>query len=162
MKIKLIITGGTIDKSYNMHTGELHFVDSHIPSMLAEGRCRANFELEKLMLKDSRDMNDADRIDIIRVCREAEQDRIIISHGTDTMVETARLLADSVEDKTIVLTGAMVPYVFDKTDSLFNLGSAFSAVQCLPTGVYIAMNGRVFFADNVVKNLEEGVFEALN
>ena len=161
MKIQFIITGGTIDKSYNMHNGELHFVDSHIPNMLAEGRCKADFELEKLMLLDSRDMADTDRIDLIRACREADADRIIISHGTDTIVETARLLADAVEDKTIVLTGAMVPYVFEKSDALFNLGGAFSAVQCLPPGVYITMNGRVFEAHNVVKNREEGVFEAL-
>ncbi len=161
MKIQFIITGGTIDKSYNMNNGELHFVDSHIPNMLAESRCKADFELEKLMLLDSRDMTDSDRVDLIRACRESDTDRIIISHGTDTIVESARLLADAVENKTIVLTGAMVPYVFEKSDALFNLGSAFSAVQCLPPGAYITMNGRVFNAHNVVKNREEGVFEAL-
>ena len=161
MKIKFIITGGTIDKSYNMHNGDLHFVDSHIPSMLTEARCRADFELEKLMLKDSLDMTDTDRLEIIRACRDSSCNRIIISHGTDTMVETARLLADAVDEKTIVLTGAMVPYVFEKTDSLFNLGSAFIAVQSLPAGVYLAMHGKVFSADNVMKNRPESIFETI-
>jgi L-asparaginase len=162
MKIQLIITGGTIDKSYNMSNGLLHFVDSHIPNMLTEARCRADFELEKIMLKDSLDMTDSDRLQLITACRDCSAERIIISHGTDTMVDSARLLADAVDDKTIVLTGAMIPYVFEKSDALFNLGSAFSAVQCLPVGVYITMNGRVFEAHNVIKNREEGVFEAIS
>ena len=161
MKIKIIITGGTIDKSYNMNNGELHFVDSHIPSMLVEGRCRADFEMDKLMLKDSLEMTESDRLQIVSSCLQSEPSKIIITHGTDTMVQTALQLQEQVADKTIVLTGAMVPYVFDKSDSLFNLGSAFTAVQSLPAGVYIAMNGCVFNADNVVKNREEGRFEAL-
>ena len=159
MKIKLIITGGTIDKSYNMNNGELHFVDSHIPSMLTEGRCRADYELEKLMLKDSLDMDYEDRQAILSACQNSEQDKILITHGTDTMVDTARLLQDNLSSKTVVLTGAMVPYVFDKSDSLFNLGTAFAAVQCLPAGVYIAMNGKLFNAHEVIKNRDEGVFE---
>lgn len=161
MKIKLLITGGTIDKSYNMHNGELHFVDTHIPAMLAEGRCKVNFELDKVLLKDSLELDEQDRIQIMTKCQQSEQSKIIITHGTDTMVQTARFLADQMKDKTIVLTGAMIPYVFDKSDSLFNLGSAFSAVQLLGSGVFIAMNGQVFKADNVVKNREEGVFETL-
>jgi L-asparaginase len=161
MKIKLIITGGTIDKSYNMNNGELHFVDSHIPSMLTEARCKADFELDKVMLKDSLNMDDKDRHMILQTVLQSEQSRIIITHGTDTMVQTAQLLAQQVEDKTIVLSGAMIPYVFEKSDSLFNLGTAFAAVQCLPAGIYITMNGKIFNADNVVKNREEGVFETI-
>ena len=161
MKIKLLITGGTIDKSYNMNNGELHFVDSHIPAMLIEARCRASLVMEKAMLKDSLDMNDQDRLLITSCCQRSEESRIVITHGTDTMVETARHLADSINDKTVVLTGAMVPYVFDKSDALFNLGTAIAAVQSLPFGVYITMNGRLFNAHEVVKNRDEGVFEPL-
>jgi L-asparaginase len=159
MKIKLIIIGGTIDKSYNMNNGELHFVDSHIPSMLTEGRCKVDYEIEKLMLKDSHDLDDSDRLAILSACQLSEEDKIIITHGTDTMVQTARFLQDNMDNKTIVLTGAMIPYVFNKSDSLFNLGAAYAAVQCLATGVYITMNGRVFNAHEVVKNREEGIFE---
>ncbi len=162
MKIKLIITGGTIDKSYNMKNGELHFVDSHIPSMLNEARCKADFELDKILLKDSLDMDDSDRQNILENVQNSEQTRIIITHGTDTIVQTAQFLEQQVEDKTVVLTGAMIPYVFEKSDSLFNLGSAFAAVQCLPSGIYITMNGRVFNPNNVIKNREEGVFETVS
>ncbi len=159
MRIKVIITGGTIDKSYNMQNGEMHFIDSHVPAMLAEARCKADYELDKIMLKDSGDMTDSDRLEILNCCLQAEQNKVIITHGTDAMVETARYLAEKDIDKTILLTGAMVPYVFEKTDSLFNLGTAFAAVQSMPVGVYIAMNGKVFNTDNVIKNREEGVFE---
>jgi L-asparaginase len=162
MKIKLIITGGTIDKSYNMNNGELHFVDSHIPSMLTEARCKADFELDKILLKDSLNMDDNDRQKILETVQDSQQSRIIITHGTDTMVQTAQLLEQQVEDKTIVLTGAMIPYVFKKSDSLFNLGTAFAAVQCLSAGVYITMNGRVFAANNVIKNRGEGIFETVS
>ncbi len=162
MNIKLLITGGTIDKSYNMNNGELHFVDSHIPSMLTEARCKADFELDKILLKDSLEMDDSDRQKILDNVLASEQSRIIITHGTDTMVQTAQFLAPQVVDKTVVLTGAMIPYVFEKSDSLFNLGSAFTAVQCLPSGIYITMNGKVFNADNVVKNRQEGIFEVLH
>jgi len=161
MKIRLIITGGTIDKSYNLNNGEMHFVDSHIPSMLTEGRNRADLVLDKIMLKDSLEMDDSDRLSILTGCQQCDEDKIIITHGTDAMVDTARYLDQQTTDKTIVLTGAMVPYVFDKSDSLFNLGTAFAAVQCLPTGVYISMNGKVFNAHEVVKNKEEGFFEAI-
>jgi L-asparaginase len=161
MKIKLIITGGTIDKSYNMHNGELYFVDSHIPAMLTEGRCRADYDMQKLMLIDSLEMTDSDRLLILETCRKSEADRIIITHGTDTMVQTANFLAEHLEGKTVVLSGAMVPYVFDKSDALFNLGSSFAAVQCLSEGVYITMNGRVFAAHEVVKNRDQGIFENL-
>lgn len=161
MKIKVLITGGTIDKSYNMHNGELHFVDSHIPAMLAEGRCKADYELDTLMLKDSLDMTEQDRLQILSSCQQSEHKKIIITHGTDAMVKTAQFLDSRISDKTIVITGAMTPYVFDKSDSLFNLGTAFTAAQCLAAGVYICMNGRVFKASNVVKNRQEGIFETL-
>ncbi len=161
MKIKLLITGGTIDKSYNMHNGELHFVDSHVSTMLNEGRCKADVELETLMLKDSLDMSESDRLQIASACIQSASSKIIITHGTDSMVQSAQFLQQQVHDKTIVLTGAMIPYVFDKSDALFNLGTAFAAVQCLPVGIYIAMNGRIFKADEVVKNLDEGVFERI-
>ncbi len=161
MKIKVIITGGTIDKSYDMQNGKMHFVDSHVPAMLAEARCKADYELDKIMLKDSHDLTDSDRLEMFSCCVQADQNKIIITHGTDMMVETARFLAEKNIEKTIVLTGAMIPYVFEKTDSLFNLGTAFSAVQSMPVGVYIAMNGKVFNADNVVKNRQENVFEYL-
>lgn len=162
MKIKLLITGGTIDKSYNMKNGELHFVDSHIPALLTEARCRANIELDKVMLKDSLDLTDADRARILSRCQQYAETKIIITHGTDTMVQTAQFLAGSISDKTIVLTGAMIPYVFEKSDSLFNLGCAMAAVQCLPYGIYIAMNGRLFNADDVIKNRDEGIFQTLS
>jgi L-asparaginase len=161
VKIKLFITGGTIDKSYNMHNGELHFIDSHIPAMLAEARCRAELALDKIMLKDSLDMDDADREKILACCQQCEESNIIITHGTDTMVQTAQVLARAISDKTIVLTGAMIPYVFKNSDSVFNLGCAMAAVQALPAGIYIAMNGRIFNADDVVKNRDEGVFETV-
>ena len=161
MRSRLLITGGTIDKSYNMHDGALHFVDSHIGSMLGEARCRLPLEVETLMLIDSLDMTDHDRQRIANRCQQCEESCIVITHGTDTMVDTARLLQRLALAKTIVLTGAMIPYVFDKSDALFNLGTAIGAVQTLADGVYIAMNGRIFNADDVVKNRDDGVFETL-
>ena len=161
MNIKLLITGGTIDKSYDMTNGSLHFVDSHLPSMLVESRNRTRLVMEKLMLKDSLEITDEDRALILSSCEDSEESRIIISHGTDTMAETAQYLADHISDKTIVLFGAMIPYVFDKSDALFNLGSAMAAVQCVPSGVYIAMNGRIFNAGEVVKNHEESIFQTV-
>lgn len=162
MQIRLLITGGTIDKSYNMNNGQLHFVDSHIPAMLGEGRCRADLTMQTLMLKDSLDMTDRDRELIASHCQQADEERIVISHGTDTMVATAQLLATLALDKTIVLTGAMIPYVFDKSDALFNLGTAIASVQCLPAGVYVSMNGKIFTADKVRKNLDLGEFERVD
>lgn len=161
MKIKLLITGGTIDKSYNMNNGKLHFVDSHVAGMLAEARCRADIEIDKIMLKDSLDMDQDDRLSILSRCQQYDESNIIITHGTDTLTQTAQVLAASISDKTIVITGAMIPYVFKNSDSAFNLGCAVASVQCLPHGVYVAMNGRIFNADNVIKNRDEGVFICL-
>ena len=157
--IRIFVTGGTFDKEYDEHTGHLYFQDSHLPEMLKLGRCNLKLEVRTLMMIDSLEMTDADRSLILEQCRNAPESRIVITHGTDTMAETARTLA-SVKDKTIVLTGAMVPYKFGSSDGLFNLGSALAFAQTLPPGVYVAMNGRCFPADRVRKNKQTGIFEA--
>jgi L-asparaginase len=159
--IRIFVTGGTFDKEYNELTGALAFKETHLPEMLRLGRCRIDVAIETLMMIDSLEMTDADRRRIVEQCRQAAEPRILITHGTDTMVETARALAAAPgAAKTIVLTGAMIPYAFGSSDGLFNLGSALSFVQALPPGVYIAMNGRCFEWDKVRKNRETGVFEA--
>ena len=162
MSIRLLITGGTIDKAYNLHNGELHFVDTHIPDILAEGRCRADIAIETLLLKDSLEMTDGDRERIAEACLRSTESRLLITHGTDTLTETADYLQARVEGKTVVLVGAMVPWVFRNSDAAFNLGAAVSAVQCLPQGVHVVMNGRIFAAGAVRKNREEGVFEPVS
>lgn len=159
MTIKILVTGGTFDKEYNELTGALFFQDTHLPEMLRLGRCRVAVDVTVLMMIDSLDMTDADRRSILEECRQAPGDRVLITHGTDTIVETARVLAGAIQDKTIVLTGAMIPYKFGSSDGLFNLGSALAFVQTLPHGVYVAMNGRVFHWDNVWKNRQTGEFE---
>jgi L-asparaginase len=162
--IRILVTGGTFDKEYNELTGSLFFKDTHLPEMLRLGRCRADVAVSTLMMIDSLDMTNADRAAIVDHCREADASRIVVTHGTDTMVETAAALASALpaaSGKTIVLTGAMIPYAFGSSDGLFNLGSALSFVQVLPAGVYIAMNGRYFVWDRVKKNRESGVFEAI-
>jgi L-asparaginase len=158
--IRIFVTGGTFDKEYNELTGALSFKDTHLPEMLRLGRCRIDVAIETLMMIDSLEMTGADRAVIVERCRQAAESRILITHGTDTMVETARALAETmVREKTIVLTGAMIPYAFGSSDGLFNLGSALSFVQALPPGVYVAMNGRCFEWDKVRKNRDTGVFE---
>ena len=162
--VRVFVTGGTFDKEYNELTGTLAFQDTHLPEMLRLGRCRLEVSIRTLMMIDSLDMTDADRALIAEQCRAARESRIVITHGTDTMVGTARVLARSFPsdgDKTIVITGAMVPYAFGSSDGLFNLGSALSFVQVLEPGVYIAMNGRYFGWDGVQKNRDTGVFEAI-
>ena len=165
--IRIFVTGGTFDKRYDELKGALSFGDTHLPEMLQLGRSRVEVSVRTLMMIDSLDMSDADRAIVVEQCRHAAESRIVVTHGTDTMVETARALADameheaSAERKTIVLTGAMVPYAFGSSDGLFNLGSALSFVQVLPPGVYIAMNGRYFAWDRVKKNRQTGVFEAV-
>jgi L-asparaginase len=161
MTIKILATGGTFDKEYNPLDGSLFFKDSHVPEVLRLGRSMLSIELETVTMMDSLQMTDQDRKAICQSCRKAEADRIVITHGTDTMVETAQYLAKRIKDKTIVLTGAMVPFVFGSSDGLFNLGSALAFAQVLPHGVYLAMNGRYFTVDNVRKNKSTGVFEAL-
>lgn len=161
MAIKILITGGTFDKEYDEITGALYFKDTHIGEMLKLGRCRLDVRIRTLMMIDSLEMTDADRTLILENCRKAPESQIVITHGTDTMAETARVLAENLTGKTIVLTGAMIPYAFGSSDGLFNLGSALSFVQALPPGVYLAMNGRYFHWDNVRKNREIGVFETI-
>ena len=158
--IRLLITGGTFDKEYDELTGRLYFKDTHVSEMLRLGRCRLDVSVRTVMMVDSLEMTDADRALIVHSCRECPDQQILITHGTDTMVETARALAAGVEGKTIVLTGAMIPYAFGSSDGLFNLGSALSFVQLLPAGVYVAMNGKHFRWDQVRKNRKTGVFEA--
>jgi L-asparaginase len=159
--IRIFVTGGTFDKEYNELNGALFFQDTHVPEMLRLGRCLVHAEVSTLMMIDSLDMTADDRRAIADRCREAAETRIVITHGTDTMVETSAHLAHSVSGKTIVLTGAMVPYKFGSSDGLFNLGSALAFVQTLTPGVYIAMNGRWFPWDGVRKNRAKGVFEAI-
>ena len=159
MSIKLLLTGGTIDKHYNESNGELDFVDSHITDILKLGRNHAELDIQQLMLKDSLEMDDNDRLIILNACKKTTQDKVLITHGTDTMVETAQLVAKAKLEKTIVLLGAMVPFVFKHSDASFNLGFALAAVQTLSHGVYIAMNGQIFESNAVRKNKALGVFE---
>jgi L-asparaginase len=160
--VRIFVTGGTFDKTYDQITGRLVFGDTHLPEMLSLGRSRVDVSIRTLMMVDSLDMTDADRELIVRNCRQCDESRIVITHGTDTMVETAKALAAGVQAKTIVLTGAMVPYAFGSSDGLFNLGSALSFAQALPSGVYIAMNGQHFAWDRVKKNKATGIFEPLD
>jgi L-asparaginase len=161
MPIRILITGGTFDKEYDEIHARLVFKESHLPEMLRLGRCRVEVNVRTIMMIDSLDMTAADRDAIVQNCRQCEEKKVLITHGTDTMVETAHVLADAVPDKTIVLTGAMVPYAFGSSDGMFNLGSALSFVQVLPPGVYVAMNGECFRSDQVRKNRETGVFERI-
>jgi len=158
MAIRIFITGGTFDKEYNELTGSLYFKDTHLSEMLKLGRCRLNLEIRTLMMIDSLEMTEADRLIIADNCRAVPEDRIVVTHGTDTMVETARFLAERVEGKTIVLTGAMIPYKFGSSDGMFNLGSSLAFVQTLPPGVYISMNGRCFPWNRVRKDKRMGEF----
>lgn len=158
--IRLFVTGGTFDKEYDEIHGSLEFRDTHLPDMLEMGRSRLDVRVRTLMMVDSLEMSEADRGLIASNCRDAPEPFIVITHGTDTMVDTARVLAEEVPDKTIVLTGAMIPIAFGSSDGLFNLGGALTVVQVLPPGVYITMNGRVFPWDGVRKNRDTGVFEA--
>jgi L-asparaginase len=159
MAIRILVTGGTFDKEYNERTGQLFFKDTHIAEMLRLGRSRVEVTIRTVMMIDSLEMSDADRALIVQNCLQSEEDRIVITHGTDTMAETAAAVAGAVAGKTVVLTGAMIPYAFGSSDGLFNLGSALSFVQVLTPGVYIAMNGKCFPWDKVRKNRERGEFE---
>jgi L-asparaginase len=158
--VRVLVTGGTFDKTYDEISGRLSFGTTHVPEMLRLGRSRVELTVETLMMVDSLDMTDADRARVVARCVECPERHVVVTHGTDTMAETARALAAGVRDKTIVLTGAMVPYAFGSSDGLFNLGSAVSFAQVLPPGVYIAMNGQCFLWDRVRKNQETGVFES--
>ncbi len=161
MAIRIFITGGTFDKEYNELNGELFFKDTHMHDLLEMGRNKVPVAITTLMLIDSLEMTDKDREWIVHQCRQCAENKIIITHGTDTMAETAGVLAKNIKNKTIVLTGAMIPIKFGSSDGLFNLGGALAFVQTLPDGVYVAMNGRYFNWDNVRKNKTTGRFEEL-
>jgi L-asparaginase len=161
MAIRLFVTGGTFDKEYNELTGQLFFKDSHINEILKLGRSRLDLSVRTLMLIDSLDMTDADRNIVLENCLHCEEDKIVITHGTDTMTETATYLSDKIPGKTVVITGAMIPYKFGSSDGLFNMGSALAFVQSLPAGIYIAMNGRYYDWNNCKKNKQTGFFEEL-
>jgi len=162
--IQIYVTGGTFDKDYDYINGELFFKDTHLPEMLDRGRSTLDADIKTLMMVDSLDMAEADREIILHNCRRTEAIQIVITHGTDRMVETAKYLAEEgVEGKTIVLVGAMVPYAFGtSSDGFFNLGSALAFVQTLPEGVYVVMNGRYFSWNRVQKNRKTGFFEEMN
>lgn len=162
MAIRILVTGGTFDKEYNEKTGQLYFKDTHLAEMLKRGRSRVAVSIRTVMMVDSLEMSDADRELIVQSCRQAPEDRVVVTHGTDTMTETAAAIARAETGKTVVLTGAMIPWAFGSSDGLFNLGSALSFVQVLAPGVYVAMNGKCFFWDRVRKNRERGEFEEIS
>jgi len=161
MTIQIFVTGGTFDKEYNELDGTLVFKDTHIQEMLKLGRCKLEVDICTLMMIDSLEMTEMEREIILENCRKCKRERIVITHGTDSMEVTAIVLGQAIKDKTIVLTGATVPYKFGSSDGLFNLGSALAFAQSLPHGVYVAMNGSCFAWDKVRKNKETGEFEDL-
>ena len=160
MKIRLFSTGGTIAKRYDEISGDLVFDDEHIEKILSQGRSMLPIEITQLMLKDSLELDSGDRDIITDACLKSSQSKVLITHGTDTMIKTAKMLS-TISDKTIVFTGAMIPYAFKNSDAVFNLAFSIASVQTLPYGVYICMNGQIFTWDNVQKNKEEGIFEKL-
>tara|TARA_B100002052_G_scaffold232054_1_gene214930 strand:- start:107 stop:592 length:486 start_codon:yes stop_codon:yes gene_type:complete len=158
--IQILITGGTFDKSYNYISGDLFFEKTHIPEMLERSKCRLSVDVKTLMMIDSLEMTKKDIEKIINECKKTKSSKIVITHGTDTMVNTAEKIAEKIKNKTIVLTGAMIPYAFgSSSDGFFNLGSALSFVQTLENGVYIAINGQYFNYNKVKKNKLKGYFE---
>ena len=161
MSIRIFITGGTFDKEYNELNGQLFFKDTHLADLLDMGRNKIPVEIRTLMMVDSLEMTLEDRALIVHQCVQCDETQIVITHGTDTMVETAIVIAEKIKNKTVILTGAMIPIKFGSSDGLFNLGSALAFAQALPKGVYIAMNGRYFNWDNVRKNKQTGVFEEI-
>ena len=162
--VQIFVTGGTFDKEYNFITGQLYFKDTHLKEMLVRGRCNIDIDIKTLMMVDSLEMTETDREIIAHNCRRSKAEEIILTHGTDTMVKTAEYLAnENIEGKTIIITGAMIPYAFGtSSDGFFNLGSAIAFAQALPEGVYVAMNGRYYLWHNVRKNRETGFFEELD
>jgi L-asparaginase len=161
MAIRILVTGGTFDKEYDMINGKLHFEKTHVPEMLELGRCTMDIEVQTVMMIDSLEMTDADRESLKQYCTAVPEDKILITHGTDTMAQTAAFLAQANINKTIILTGAMIPYKFGSSDGFFNLGAALAFLQTLPLGVYVAMNGRYFDWDKVTKNKKTGYFEEI-
>ena len=161
MPVRILITGGTFDKEYDEITGKLYFKDTHMREILDLGRSKLEVKIRTLMLLDSLEMTDHDRDVILDNCRRVSENKIVITHGTDTMTETGKVIANAKLEKTIILTGAMIPYKFGSSDGLFNFGGALAFAQALPHGVYIAMNGRYFDWNMVEKNKKTGVFEEL-
>ena len=160
--IQILITGGTFDKSYNHISGDLFFKKTHIPEMLQRSKCRLNINIKTLMMIDSLEMTQKDIEKIIDECNKTKSSRIVITHGTDTMVNTAKKIAEKIKNKTVILTGAMIPYAFgSSSDGFFNLGSALSFAQTLEKGVYIAISGQYFDFDKVKKNNIKGYFEKI-
>lgn len=159
--LRIFVTGGTFDKEYNEIDGTLFFKDTHVAELLQLGRCKIPVQVRTLMMIDSLEMTESDRQTILDQCRACAEDRIIITHGTDTMADTARLLGAKLQDKTVVLTGAMIPIKFGSSDGLFNMGAAIAFVQSLPHGVYVVMGGRYFAWDKVRKNRQLGEFEEI-
>lgn len=162
MAVRILVTGGTFDKEYDMLTGNLYFKDTHIKEILDLGRSLVDVRVSTLMMVDSLEMTDEDRKIILHHCQKCKERQVLISHGTDTMQDTAKVLGEANIDKTIVLTGAMIPYKFGSSDGLFNLGSSLGFVQSLPAGVYVSMNGMCFDWNNVRKNKKLGIFETLD
>ena len=155
---RIIVTGGTFDKQYDAIKGELTFKDSHLPAILEQARVKIPVALEVVQLIDSLHMTEAHRQQLLAVCRAARETSIVVVHGTDTMVRTAEVIGGGALAKTIVFTGAMIPYSVQGSDALFNLGFALAMAQALPHGAYVAMNGRAFSWDDVAKDREAGVF----
>ena len=158
--IKIFITGGTFDKSYDYINGKLFFEKTHLPEMIKRSKCRLDIEIETIVMKDSLDLTTKDVSMIVDSCKNEKSNRIIITHGTDTITNTAKLISNQkLINKTIILTGAMIPYAFgSSSDGFFNLGCALSFVQTLTPGVYITMQGEYFKWNEVEKNNEIGVF----
>lgn len=161
MSIRILVTGGTFDKEYDEINGKLDFEETHVPEMLKLGRCTVPIEVRTIMMVDSLEMTEADRAVIVHNIKTVPEPQIVITHGTDTMAETAAYIAKEKIDKTIILTGAMIPYKFGSSDGFFNLGSSLAFAQVLPVGVYVVMNGRYYNWDNVRKNKKTGTFEEL-
>jgi len=162
MTLRIIATGGTFDKHYDEIAGKLGFANSHLPEVIARARLTVPATLEELPLLDSLDMQDIDRRRVLASCDRSEENALVIIHGTDTMQDTARVLGAAQLAKTIVITGAMIPYAIQGSDAQFNFGFACGVAQVLPHGVYVAMNGRVFAWDQVQKNRSAGVFEPID
>ena len=162
MKVRLLITGGTIDKVYNQSNGDLEFNKTHFPEIAKRARIEVDLVLEEIMLLDSLDMVDEDRNLILNRCSNCDEEFVLITHGTDTMCDTAKLLGEHSINKTIVLFGAMVPYTVSKSDALFNFGYALGSLQLLQPGVYVAMNGRVLPWIDVEKNRGLGIFQSID
>jgi len=157
--VKILITGGTFDKEHDPITESLIFNETHVPELLKRSRSLLDIKLRTIMLIDSLEITKSDQEIILKACQDAKEDKIVITHGTSNMEKTAEFLGNSIKDKTVVLTGAMVPFVFLNTDALFNMGAALAFVQTLSHGVYISMNGKYYNWDNVTKNTKLGLFK---